>query len=233
METSSDHSRSAQQAASDMDRRDFVKAAAAAGAGLVLLSSRPWFASDVLSRAAADTCRWAWARGGACTRTRSRKPTATRRRWSASATSIRAGWSFAEALPRRAARGARLRGRRLRAMVRETKPDSSSSPPRTPRTTTTSSAPWKLGCDVITEKPMTTDADEVPAHPRHAEATGRRCRVTFNYRYSPPRTQVKDLLMSGVIGDVLSVDFHWLLEHRCTAPTTSAAGTATRRTPAA
>ncbi|HEY0945359.1 MAG TPA: Gfo/Idh/MocA family oxidoreductase, partial [Opitutaceae bacterium] len=41
--------------------------------------------------------------------------------------------------------------------------------------------------------------------------TGRRCRVTFNYRYSPPRTQVKDLLMSGEIGDVLSVDFHWLL----------------------
>jgi hypothetical protein len=36
--------------------------------------------------------------------------------------------------------------------------------------------------------------------------------VTFNYRYSPPRSQVKDLLMSGVIGDVLSVDFHWLLD---------------------
>jgi predicted dehydrogenase len=35
--------------------------------------------------------------------------------------------------------------------------------------------------------------------------------VLFNYRYSPPRTQVKDLLMSGAIGDVLSVDFHWLL----------------------
>jgi len=35
--------------------------------------------------------------------------------------------------------------------------------------------------------------------------------VAFNYRYSPPRSQVKDLLMSGAIGDVLSVDFHWLL----------------------
>jgi predicted dehydrogenase len=41
--------------------------------------------------------------------------------------------------------------------------------------------------------------------------TGRKCRVTFNYRYSPPRTQVKDLLMGGIVGDVLSVDFHWLL----------------------
>jgi predicted dehydrogenase len=35
--------------------------------------------------------------------------------------------------------------------------------------------------------------------------------VGFNYRYSPPRAQVKDLLMSGEIGEVLSVDFHWLL----------------------
>ena len=42
-------------------------------------------------------------------------------------------------------------------------------------------------------------------------STGRRVRVTFNYRYSPPRTQIKDILMSGAIGDVLSVDFHWLL----------------------
>ncbi|NQT87465.1 gfo/Idh/MocA family oxidoreductase, partial [bacterium] len=32
------------------------------------------------------------------------------------------------------------------------------------------------------------------------------------YRYSPPRTQMKDLLMSGVIGDVLSLDFHWMLD---------------------
>jgi predicted dehydrogenase len=41
--------------------------------------------------------------------------------------------------------------------------------------------------------------------------SGRHIRVTFNYRYSPPRTQVKDILMSGEIGDVLSVDFTWLL----------------------
>jgi len=27
--------------------------------------------------------------------------------------------------------------------------------------------------------------------------TGAKCRVTFNYRYSPPRTQVKDILMAG------------------------------------
>jgi predicted dehydrogenase len=68
------------------------------------------------------------------------------------------------------------------------------------------------GCDVITEKPMTTTAQKCQKIIDTQRKTGRNVRVTFNYRYSPPRTQIKDLLMSGVIGDILSVDFHWLLD---------------------
>jgi predicted dehydrogenase len=67
------------------------------------------------------------------------------------------------------------------------------------------------GFDVITEKPMTIDAEKCRQLLETQRRTQRKCTVTFNYRYSPPRTQVKDLLMSGVIGDVLSVDFHWML----------------------
>jgi predicted dehydrogenase len=70
----------------------------------------------------------------------------------------------------------------------------------------------QLGCDVMTEKPLTTDEKKCRAILEAQRRTGRRCTVTFNYRYSPPRTQVKDLLMSGIIGQVLSVDFHWLLD---------------------
>lgn len=69
----------------------------------------------------------------------------------------------------------------------------------------------EAGCDVITEKPMTTDIEKCRQILDARRRTQRRCRVTFNYRYSPPRSQVKELLMSGEIGDVLSVDFHWLL----------------------
>jgi len=69
----------------------------------------------------------------------------------------------------------------------------------------------EAGCDVITEKPMTTDAEKCRQILDARRRTGRRCRVTFNYRYSPPRSQVKEILMSGEIGEVLSVDFHWLL----------------------
>jgi predicted dehydrogenase len=67
------------------------------------------------------------------------------------------------------------------------------------------------GCDVITEKPMTTTAAKCQAILDARQRTGKTCRVLFNYRYTPPRSQVKDLLMSGEIGDVLSVDFQWLL----------------------
>jgi predicted dehydrogenase len=67
------------------------------------------------------------------------------------------------------------------------------------------------GCDVITEKPMTTDAEKCRQILDARRRSGRRCRVTFNYRYSPPRSQVKEILMRGEIGEVLSVDFHWLL----------------------
>jgi predicted dehydrogenase len=67
------------------------------------------------------------------------------------------------------------------------------------------------GCDVITEKPMTTTAEKAQRILDAVKRSGRHIRVTFNYRYSPPRTQVKDILMSGEIGEVLSVDFTWLL----------------------
>ncbi|HKO90326.1 MAG TPA: Gfo/Idh/MocA family oxidoreductase, partial [Polyangiaceae bacterium] len=67
------------------------------------------------------------------------------------------------------------------------------------------------GCDAITEKPLTTTPEKAQRILDACKKSGRHVRVLFNYRYSPPRTQVKDLLMKGAIGDVLSVDFHWLL----------------------
>ncbi|MEO5773893.1 MAG: Gfo/Idh/MocA family oxidoreductase [Sphingomicrobium sp.] len=67
------------------------------------------------------------------------------------------------------------------------------------------------GVDVITEKPMTMEAARVQRILDAVERNKRHVRVTFNYRYAPFRSQVKQLLMSGEIGDVLSVDFNWLL----------------------
>jgi predicted dehydrogenase len=72
----------------------------------------------------------------------------------------------------------------------------------------------ELGCDAITEKPMTTDAESCRRILQTVERTGRKLRVTFNYRYSPIRSTVKSLLMKGTIGAVKAVNFEWLLDTR-------------------
>jgi len=69
----------------------------------------------------------------------------------------------------------------------------------------------EAGCDVITEKPMTTDEKKCRQILETVDRTGRKLRVTFNYRYAPARSKVKELLLSGAIGEVRSVHFEWLL----------------------
>ncbi len=68
------------------------------------------------------------------------------------------------------------------------------------------------GCDVITEKPMTTDAAKCRAVMDAVAATGKRLRVAFNYRWAPFRTKVKELIVGGAIGRVRSVNLEYLLD---------------------
>jgi len=68
------------------------------------------------------------------------------------------------------------------------------------------------GCDVVTEKPMTTDADKVAAILSAVERTGRSVRVTFNYRYSAAYTRVRQLVAEGAVGIPHLVDFSWTLD---------------------
>ncbi len=72
----------------------------------------------------------------------------------------------------------------------------------------------ELGCDVITEKPMTTDIDKTRQIFDAIERTGRSLRVTFNYRYAPAYTQLREVVMSGAIGEPRAVDFSWMLDVR-------------------
>ncbi|MCA0457810.1 MAG: Gfo/Idh/MocA family oxidoreductase [Chloroflexi bacterium] len=70
----------------------------------------------------------------------------------------------------------------------------------------------ELGCDVISEKPMTTDLDKLRAIYDAIDRTGKSLRVTFNYRYAPAYTQLRDVVMQGKIGRPLAVDFSWMLD---------------------
>ncbi|GLU48273.1 Gfo/Idh/MocA family oxidoreductase [Nocardiopsis ansamitocini] len=75
-------------------------------------------------------------------------------------------------------------------------------------------AALEAGRDVITEKPMTADLDGCRRINAAQERTGGRVTVGFNYRYNPVHHQLRELVRSGVIGEVGSVHFEWLLDLR-------------------
>ena len=68
------------------------------------------------------------------------------------------------------------------------------------------------GMDVMTEKPMVIDEKQCQAVLDAEKRNQRKIVVTFNYRYAPKHRTVKEVLMSGEIGRVLSVDFSWYLD---------------------
>lgn len=71
---------------------------------------------------------------------------------------------------------------------------------------------FKAGCNVICEKPMTISLEKLKNIINAQKKYGKSVTVTFNYRYSPARTQIKELLQNGVIGDITAVDFRWHLD---------------------
>jgi predicted dehydrogenase len=70
----------------------------------------------------------------------------------------------------------------------------------------------EYGADIITEKPMTIDEQKCQAILDAEKKTGKKVTVTFNYRYSPHRQKLYELLRSDAIGKLTSVDFHWYLD---------------------
>src|SRR5699024_8090891 len=68
------------------------------------------------------------------------------------------------------------------------------------------------GADVIVEKPLTIDAPSARRIQEAIDRTGRQVLVTFNYRYSPRNTALKEIIAAGEIGEVVSVVFEWVLD---------------------
>jgi predicted dehydrogenase len=69
----------------------------------------------------------------------------------------------------------------------------------------------EFGVNVITEKPMTTDEVKCQDILDAERRTGKKVIVGFNYRYATLVTAIKEQLLTGKIGDITSVDFHWYL----------------------
>lgn len=68
------------------------------------------------------------------------------------------------------------------------------------------------GHDAITEKPMTIDDEKCRAILKAEKESKRKLIVTFNFRYAPYITRIKELLRENIIGDIISVDFQWYLD---------------------
>lgn len=67
------------------------------------------------------------------------------------------------------------------------------------------------GFNVITEKPMTTDEVKCKRILDAEKKSGKKVIVAFNYRHSVHMMQLKELLAADRVGKITSVDFNWYL----------------------
>jgi predicted dehydrogenase len=68
------------------------------------------------------------------------------------------------------------------------------------------------GFQVLTEKPMVVDQRQCQAVIDADARAARPLIVAFNYRYAPKHQKIKQVLASGVLGRLSSVDFSWYLD---------------------
>jgi predicted dehydrogenase len=68
------------------------------------------------------------------------------------------------------------------------------------------------GADVVVEKPLTIDAASAARIEEAVARTGRQVVITFNYRYSPRNSALRQVIQDGTIGRVTSIDFSWMLD---------------------
>lgn len=68
------------------------------------------------------------------------------------------------------------------------------------------------GADAVVEKPLTTDAEGCRAITEAVRTTGRDLVMTFNYRYAPRNSSLREVIASGAIGRPVQVHFEWALD---------------------
>lgn len=70
----------------------------------------------------------------------------------------------------------------------------------------------RAGADVVVEKPIAADPEQARIIVDAVNETGRDVVLTFNYRYSPRNSALREVIASGRIGRVTSVHFDWALD---------------------
>ena len=70
----------------------------------------------------------------------------------------------------------------------------------------------RAGANVVVEKPLTTTAEGCRTITAAVAQTARDLVMTFNYRYAPRNSTLREVIASGRIGQVTSVHFEWALD---------------------
>ena len=70
----------------------------------------------------------------------------------------------------------------------------------------------RAGADVVVEKPLAIDEAGLRLIGQARQRSGREVVTTFNYRYSPRNSALREVVAQGRIGAVTSVHFEWLLD---------------------
>ncbi len=70
----------------------------------------------------------------------------------------------------------------------------------------------EAGCDVIVEKPMVINCQQVQRVQEAERVSGRRVRVAHNYRYAPVHKRLKRMIMGGELGRIVNVEFTYNLD---------------------
>lgn len=67
------------------------------------------------------------------------------------------------------------------------------------------------GCDVLCEKPITTDEIKGKMIREAERKSGKKVLVTFNCRFMPPLIRIKELVMQGAVGNPLAINYEYFL----------------------
>jgi len=70
----------------------------------------------------------------------------------------------------------------------------------------------ELGCDVISEKPLATEAEQCQKLLDTELKTGKKIITTFNVRHHLFAEEIKKVIMSGDLGKIISAEFQEYLD---------------------
>lgn len=70
----------------------------------------------------------------------------------------------------------------------------------------------ELGCDVISEKPIATEAEQCQRIIDTEQKTGKKVNVGFNVRFMNESAEMKRILSSGELGNIISIDYQEYLD---------------------